>query len=94
MKAKIALAVGLLAAALAAQKLLSTASPQPGGIGRYQIVAGTMDALGTQRPNIVRIDTATGRAWLLSCVPNDNGCQMAWVSVPEWSKPISEAPPK
>jgi len=46
-------------------------SPEGGAIGRYQCTAGTLHGMSKaeDREATFRIDTATGKTWLLQAVP-------------------------
>lgn len=46
-------------------------SPEGGAVGRYQCTAGTLHGMSKadDREATFRIDTATGKAWMLQAVP-------------------------
>jgi hypothetical protein len=75
--------------ALGAQKSPPT-TKESTEVGRYLVVAGTVMANGQPDHTIIRIDTATGRAWRFVWVPStleSNASWTAyWVEIPEWTK--------
>jgi hypothetical protein len=91
MKSKLALAAGLIVAALSAQRLV-TKKADTGDIGRFQLVAGTASLPGDQLEHtLIRIDTETGRAWRYTWVPSslerNASLKAYWVEIPEGTKP-------
>jgi len=73
---------------LSALALLANTPPSPegGSVMRYQLAAGHVHNihLDADRPAVFRIDTATGRAWVLEPVPIKGGAVVGTVNV--WSE--------
>jgi hypothetical protein len=72
---------------LAALALYANTPPFPegGAVGRYQCTAGTLHGMTEpeDREATFRIDTATGKTWLLQAVPLQTATGSLW-PLPTW----------
>lgn len=78
-------------------------SPTPVGVGRYQLVSGTIGEDGNQHPTIIKIDTITGQTWelIVAELPgkSPHGTIDGWAKLPDdialdYKKLLDAATPK